>query len=652
MAGFSVAIASDTRLFEQGVKVGVIDPVENAQESLQELGRAGAQAGDGVNRGLRTGTQALDGLEHGLRDSERALEQVGRAGTSAGHDVGNSLGGTARYADMLARAGLDVGDDIRTGARVAERALDDVGDAGREAGNDLERGLRDAQRETARTGAEYKDLAEEVRRATAEQRASGQHAFDPAAESVETFRDEAVSNLSEVASSFDGSVSSVFDLLQGTLGGVIADLGPLGLAAGTAAAAGVGLIGAAFSQAGEDQEAFKQRVDAMTGELLDEFYEVGDAVTAVDRKLRDWASDNEKYGVSLVDLQKDARTARIGFGDLAETIATGTTPELRRMRGEIEESIDSLRKRAAAVDTTAGADRSAANAAGEQADRLQKELVPAINQSINANKNAAAAEEALASAQGMTVEQYRAYVEQTNVAKQASEDFASTLTGVLSDAAESTSEKLDNGAMNAGDYVKGLEERTAAAQQYASNVRAIGEQLPGDLFNFVRQQGPGFSQEIATYLSASPEQQAAIRAGWKIDAQVTADTSDVEAKTADQSRKKTKGPTSEVKADTSDVDEKVAAKGREKKKGPTSELQADASDVDKAVASKAKQRGDGPTVKLRTDDSAIDRKLSDLAGRVIAGPTVRIRYDSSALDDYLARPRTITVNVRQGQEVK
>lgn len=547
----------------------------------------------------------------GAKETEGALD-----------DVADALDDLAREGK---RTGQELGDGITDGmdgtAREAKRQGDKIGDA---VADGVESGTKEAAKDVDQLERKFRDLAEATKRTDLDPGTSiaktTKKGMAEAGESVQTFSDEAKSNLSEVASSFTGDAQSITDLLQGTLGGVIADLGPLGLAAGTAGAAAIGLIGQAFVQAGEDQEAFKERVKTMTQEIVDEFADTGDAVSAIDEKLRQWASDNERYGVSLADLRKDAKLVDVGFDELAKTIAGGTTKELRRMQESVEDSEEALRHQAAAIDTTAGADRSAARAAQEKGERLRKDVLPAIKQQIEANENAAAAEEALAAANDMTVDQYKAYVAAANESKEATEAFADSMSSTLAEAAESSSEALDNTAINATNYIAGLQKRTEAAQQYRDNVRAIGEQLPADLFNFVREQGPGFSQEIATYLSASPAQQEAIRAGWSIDAEVSADTSDLDATTDAKGRETKKGPTSKVRGDTSDLDKKVERKGKEKTPGPTAKLRADTSDVDDVVKKLRGQKITGPTVVYRVDTSALD----DANRRIANNPVTQI----------------------------
>jgi hypothetical protein len=511
--GFSVAIGSDTRLFEQGIKTGVIEPVEDAQDALQDLAKAGEKTGD----------------------SSRSLDKLGKAGK-------------------------DAGEDIQDGARKGDKALDQLGKSGKDAGSDLEAGLKGAQSETAQTTADYKEMTAKIQAETAKLKASGKESFTPAAESSRAFKDEATANLSEVASSFNGDAQSITDLFQGTLGGIITELGPLGLAVGTAAAVGIGLIGAAFSQSGEDAQAFQDRVDSMTGEILSDFTDTGDAVSAIDKKLREWATDNEKYGVSLVQLRKDAQSAGVGFDDLATTIAGGTTKQLRGMRSEINDTIDSLSKQAAAVDTTAGADRSAADAAQAKVKQLNSDVIPAINQQIKANENAKAAEEALAAANDMTIAQYRKYVDAQNEASEASQSFADGVQSAYEDAGSNIDDFVKDGVFNLDAYNAQMENSAKAITQYQTNVATASQTLSAQALEYVESLGPKAAPALQAFVDAPLDQKQRTAANWDVLGSASADSynkklqGDLDAVPATKTVK--------VKVDRTELDNVIADAGK------------------------------------------------------------------------------------------
>lgn len=571
--GFSVAIGSDTRLFEQGVKTGVIEPVEDAQDALQDLAKAADKTG------------AAKGL------------------------------------DKLGDAGKDAADDIEDAAKNADKALDKLGQSGKDAGNDLEAGLKGAQSETAKTTADYKEMTEKIRAETAKIKAQSKQDFEGAGGATGEFKDEALQNFSEVTSSFQGDMTSITDLAQGTFGGLASLGGPASLVFGGIAVA-VGLVGQALTQSGEDSDEFKEKIQDLAqtklGDLFGQYEDSGDDLA---QGLRKWAQDADSFGGSLTDLQKNTKRAKLDAGDYASAIATQSVPKMKQLRTEVEAHIKSLDRQASAQRGAGAGSSALANKIGEQSDAA-REVKKQLDSNLEVNDAYEKSLRAVAKAQGQTVEQYQASLEASKAYDDATQTLADTLSSTLADAAESSAEALDNSVLNVDDYIGGLNARTKAAQDYADNVKTIGEQLPDDLFNFVRDQGPGFSQEIATYLSASPEQQAAIQQGWAIDAQVTADTSDVDKKTAEKGREKKKGPTSEVKGDTKDVDKKVADKAKEKKDGPTSKIRADDSAVDKAMKALRDKRFNGPTAVFQVDRSSVNSAISDIRNTQI---TIKVK---------------------------
>ena len=98
---------------------------------------------------------------------------------------------------------------------------------------------------------------------------SSRRGMREAESATDTFRNEAKQNVSEVVSSFDGSMDSIADVVQGTLGGVVSDLGAMGIAAGAAGAVVVGYIYNQITQA-------RERVEELRSALTDLFVDPGE----------------------------------------------------------------------------------------------------------------------------------------------------------------------------------------------------------------------------------------------------------------------------------------------------------------------------------------------------------------------------------------
>lgn len=194
--------------------------------------------------------------------------------------------------------------DIAADSRQAQKAIDDVGDALEKVGDSLDDVVKDSDRGTERMERDFREMARDVKRESRDAydavKKDAKEAMDTGGEAAGEFKQEAIQNFSEVTSSFDGSMSSIQDLAQGTLGGLAASLtGPLALAAGGAAAA-VGLVGGALVNVQDETELSKQRAS----EWAEKFVEAGGRVLT--------AAQNTAEGLDIInnrqdELQKNAK---------------------------------------------------------------------------------------------------------------------------------------------------------------------------------------------------------------------------------------------------------------------------------------------------------------------------------------------------------
>lgn len=159
--------------------------------------------------------------------------------------------------------------DVREGLEDVGDALDDLARGGDDAGGKLERSLENAARETERTERGFKDLSDTVQR---ESRTAGRDiergigdGLDKAGDGMNDFKDEAKSTAREGAASFSGEFSDVGDVIQETLANALSGFGPIGAAAGIAAAVG---FGALYAQIEKDTEAAEERVQSMYDGML------------------------------------------------------------------------------------------------------------------------------------------------------------------------------------------------------------------------------------------------------------------------------------------------------------------------------------------------------------------------------------------------
>jgi len=213
-----IGISSETKAFKQGVEGGIIKPLEDASDKLDDLGKS----------------KGPDQLERELVEAQKATKQLGRE--------------VDRTADDIER-------DFRDSYRSAERSADDF--------------------------------------------------HGTATENVQGFKDEAIQNFSEVASSFDGDMQSMADGVQGLTGGLASSLTP-GVGIPIAI---IGAIAGAWLQSwAETTEEAKQRVSDMYQDMIEsgQAFLSEDFVTKAlgdiiddDGKLAKAREDSKKFGLDM-----------------------------------------------------------------------------------------------------------------------------------------------------------------------------------------------------------------------------------------------------------------------------------------------------------------------------------------------------------------
>lgn len=437
MAGYSIGIAADTREFDSAVKSGIIDPIEDASDKLQDF----------------------------ARDAERASSDI----------------------DF---------DDAR-------KSADKLGDEAKDTGDSIEKAMREGQRETAKYASEIRNTTDDLQRQQRELKDSGKDSFKPASESSETFKDEAKSNLSEVASSFDGSMGSIIDLVQGTFGGVISDLGPLGAIAGTAGAIGVGLIGAKIAETEQDQERLRQ----LTADLADEYIEtgrVGEAsVSYLADALRELASNTEDGEDSLTSLRKEAEAAGVSVKDyqLANAgSAKATKSALKEARDEYSKLADKMSEGEGVTNGLSKAEQKRQRELGNTIGTLL-ELRQAQDDAKQSAKDYAASGAEAAAAAG-----------------EAAESYSSAVQDAYAEAGSSIEDYVENGVLNLDKYQAATQKNLDAIVGYQRNMSdAQGVLAKGGhdtAIQYLQKLGPDAAPLIQAFVDAPKAKQDELARIW------------------------------------------------------------------------------------------------------------------------------------------
>lgn len=277
---------------------------------------------------VRDVIRGTDNIADGLDEVADALDDVASESTGAGRDLARSLDTAGDAADDLASAARDAGRDV-------ERALDDAGDSatdlartGREAGDDLGRGVSDGAEtaEDATTRME-RTFSESVRAMRDDSSSVGdglgegiRDGADRVSEGTEQMRDDAMSNATEMAAGFDGSVGSMTDAAQGFIAEGLSGFGPAGAAAGLAAGIGIGLVTSHLESAKEEAEETAEQVAGIAGELID-LRASTRGPEAVRDALKEMATTSEEGEIAIEQHAEVARRAGIDFGTYAAALA-------------------------------------------------------------------------------------------------------------------------------------------------------------------------------------------------------------------------------------------------------------------------------------------------------------------------------------------
>ena len=251
---------------------------------------------------------------------------------SRGRDLTFSLLSDANAFDLAAPA--DDLSDLGDAAKDAGTALDkldadakgtDLGKVGKDAkgaGDDLDRLATDAKGAATKVDSAFDKIAKSSKHGMDTVKREGKEGFTD-------FKEESQSELKEASASF-GSIEDAADSLQSILGNAFAGFGPAGMAAGIAAATGVGLITAGLQSAAEKAAQTKERIIDLAGAITD----ADGALSKVDfvGTMREWGAEiaNEKSWwevwqksavTNLEVVRQQAQDAGIDFHEMWQAMA-------------------------------------------------------------------------------------------------------------------------------------------------------------------------------------------------------------------------------------------------------------------------------------------------------------------------------------------
>lgn len=444
--GISIGIASETKEFMTGVKTGIISPLENASDVLMDLAQTGDRAGTEIGKGVDKATDAMQSLN---KTSDKSV------------------------------------DDIEAGMRDAVKAT-----------NKYEAAIKEAITAQKNAGTSSKastqQAASTFTQATTEQKIRSKEAMDE-------IGNEAKANASEVFSSFNGSTMSFVDGIQGTLGGLVSSLGPVGFAVGAAGAVGIGLIVAALQNADTVSQEFKDSVGELTTELI-ETGQIGTiSLDHILEKLKTLAAKEDDQKQSLTTLSKLAKTSGTSYEDLARAYA-GSGDELAKVSASGAKHLKVLTDQKDAVLDSLAADKSAALGINEKIVAQTS-----INTYLSDAKKLT--DEAAASAV--------LYAEAGGPAMQLKVDLIKQVDGAYDEAAGAADDYIDkeSGLFDTGKYIAAMDAKKKALQDYQQTLNESG--LSPAAKTFLESQGADAAATLLSgYKTGSADQKNALARIW------------------------------------------------------------------------------------------------------------------------------------------
>lgn len=394
----------------------------------------------------------------------------------------------------------DALDDVAThahksGAKISSEYTE-AGRDGERAAERLEKSFKEASDKTA---ASSKQGAEKLS-------SNLEHSTRETSEAVKTVKEETLANASETFSSFDGSAQSFADGIQGIFGGVVADLGPIGAAAGAAGALGIGLISSAMANGQEQSEAFKQDVSDLADDLVTTGSRGQASLAKVVSVLQDLATGQDSAGNSLGKLHEMAHDTGISYKDLAQAYA-GNGHGLATLLVSQKKHLAALEaQRVAQNDVTGGINR-APSAISKQIEAQQK-LISTLEQ--QRKKQVAAAKD------------QKDYIESGAEAldrqAQAAQSYADNVQSAYAQAGADISDYVKNGKFDLNAYQKAMEANAAAIVNYQANMATATAQLGKDghdkAITYLESLGPDAAPLIAAFIKAPAAQQKSLEATW------------------------------------------------------------------------------------------------------------------------------------------
>jgi hypothetical protein len=482
-------------------------------------------------------------VEQGIGKMADSLDQLGSETAATADAAADKLSSEFKTAFDQVQAGArgagdKVGDDIHRGARRAEEGLDELKDSGRQ-------------------------------------------------------------NAIEVAASFDGSAQSIADGFQGLAAEMFAGFGPAGVAAGVAAAAGMGLISKSLEDAEEAAETAKENIEDLRGQLEG----VGNDVSKLDAQgnFLTWSKQTTEGRTNLEWMNQAVRQLGIS-ADVLGAAWQGNGDAIAQVSAALAGRMADLNEQSTASAASSGVVDEALQAQQREltktADVLKSYGIN-VQTAADQNKDAQTFLAGMTTATNDQATATKGLVDAQQAAQDAAQQYADALTDNLSVADEGLDRFVHKGKLNLKEWAKELRERRAENATIKDFTVDVDPKLSDKaLANFKALPVETQRQIAEAYEGGSNKDKKRIRANLEAEAKVSKVTVD----------------TSGAKVDPITVNTTIDTT-------VTAQQAAKAAD---AAQTEANKSGNAVTIKTRIDRDDLQRQVNRAAAS-ITPPTITVK---------------------------
>lgn len=241
-------------------------------------------------------------------------------------DADGAERGAANVSDALEKVDDGLKDVNTSGEKAGKELAEEMSDAAKKIDRDLTKALEEVEDKAKSTG---RTIGREVKDGT-----------DKAGEGFKDMKDEAGSTAKEAAASF-GSIEDSADALQEVLANSLSGFGPLGAAAGVAAAIGVGLLISSLTDSAEKINENKERMLGLAAEIRD----VGGDMSKVDfvARMQEWGFAIQDTKEWFEVFQDDAKSGFDVVKEKSKEAGTSWQDAFKGAQGSMDDSLAFLK---------------------------------------------------------------------------------------------------------------------------------------------------------------------------------------------------------------------------------------------------------------------------------------------------------------------